>query len=143
MKTDKKKQAIRTLSDRPDKGEGSDHDSMKTLSSVTRMTSKDGYTTQFKALKNGLESLDTHKVFTSDEVKIVNFYRFEGESDPSDNAILYVIETNNGEKGTLTDAYGVYTDLTVSEFVKKVEEIQKANTIPPSVEEAPENQEAG
>lgn len=126
--------------DRPDKGEGSDHDSMKTLSSCTIKLSQDGYSTQFKALKNGLESLETHDVFSPQEVKIINFYRFEGESDPSDNAILYVIETSSGEKGTLTDAYGVYTDQKVSEFVQQVEEIQKANTNPP-VDGNPEDQE--
>lgn len=120
--------------DRPNKGEGSDHDSMKTLSATTRKLSENGYVTQFKALKNGLESLETHDVFGPADVKIVNFYRFEGESDPSDNAILYVVETNTGEKGTLTDAYGVYTDLKVSEFVKEVEEIQKSNTSPPTDE---------
>ena len=74
--------------DRPDKGEGSDSDSMKTLSSTTIKLSQEGYITQFKALKTGLESLETHEVFSPEEVKIINFYRFEGESDPSDNAIL-------------------------------------------------------
>jgi len=128
--------------DRPDKGEGSDHDSMKTLSSTTHKLSQDGYHTQFKASKSGLESLETHEVFKPDEVKIINFYRFEGESDPSDSAILYVIETSTGEKGTLTDAYGVYTDQKVSEFVQQVEEIQKASTNPP-VDGRPEDQEAG
>ena len=98
--------------------------------------------TQFKALKNGLESLETHEVFSPEQVRIINFYRFEGESDPSDNAILYVVETSTGEKGTLTDAYGVYTDLKVSEFVKQIEEIQKANTNPP-IDGRPEDQEAG
>ena len=134
MKTDDKNvhsDSMNVNDDRPDKGEGSDHDSMKTLSSCTRKLSSEGYVAQFKASKNGLESLETHKVFAPEEVKIINFYRFEGESDPSDNAILYAIETNSGEKGTLTDAYGVYTDLKVSEFVKQVEEIQKANTLPP------------
>ncbi len=133
---------LNEFKDRPDKGEGSDHDSMKTLSSTTRKLSANGYVTQFKALKEGLESLETHEVYAPDEVKIINFYRFEGESDPSDNAILYVIETSRGEKGTLTDAYGVYTDLKVSEFVKQVEEIQKANTNPP-IDGKPEDQEAG
>lgn len=134
--------SINEFKDRPDKGEGSDHDSMKTLSSTTRKLSANGYVTQFKALKNGLESLETHEVYSPDEVKIINFYRFEGESDPSDNAILYVLETCRGEKGTLTDAYGVYTDLKVSEFVKQVEDIQKANTNPP-IDGRPEDQEAG
>lgn len=111
--------------DRPDKGEGSDHDSMKTLAACTHMLSTKGYQTQFKAHKHGLESLDTHQVFLPQDVKIINFYRFEGESDPSDNAILYAIETCDGEKGTLTDAYGPYSDAKVSEFINEVEEIQK------------------
>ena len=55
----------------------------------------------------------------------MNFYRFEGESDPDDNAILYIIETNDGTKGTLVDAYGVYNDSRVSQFMKAVETIQK------------------
>jgi|GEM_PF-581981 len=135
-------QEFQEFKDRPDKGEGSDHDSMKTLSSTTRKLSENGYVTQFKASKDGLESLETHKVFAPDEVKIINFYRFEGESDPSDSAILYVVETSTGEKGTLTDAYGVYTDQKVSEFVQQVEEIQKANTNPP-IDGRPEDQEAG
>jgi hypothetical protein len=134
--------SINEFKDRPDKGEGSDHDSMKTLSSTTRKLSQNGYVTQFKATSNGLESLETHEVYSPEEVKIINFYRFEGESDPSDNAILYVLETSRGEKGTLTDAYGVYTDLKVSEFVKQVEEIEKANTNPP-IDGRPEDQEAG
>ncbi|MGV3609600.1 MAG: hypothetical protein ACO1N0_01540 [Fluviicola sp.] len=133
---------VNEFKDRPDKGEGSDHDSMKTLSSTTIKLSQNGYVTQFKAHKHGLESLETHEVYAPDEVKIINFYRFEGESDPSDNAILYVVETSKGEKGTLTDAYGVYTDLKVSEFVKQVEEIQKATTNPP-IDGRPEDQEAG
>lgn len=141
MKTENKEPvSLPKGDDRPDKGEGSDHDSMRTLSSCTTKLSEDGYTTQFKALKKGLESLETHAVFAPDEVKIINFYRFEGESDPSDNAILYVVETNTGEKGTLTDAYGVYTDPKVSEFVKQVEEIEKADTNPP-IEQPPEDQE--
>ena len=134
--------SINEFKDRPDKGEGSDHDSMKTLSSTTRKLSQNGYVTQFKATQNGLDSLETQEVYTAEEVKIINFYRFEGESDPSDNAILYVLETSRGEKGTLTDAYGVYTDLKVSEFVKQVEEIEKANTNPP-IDGRPEDQEAG
>src|SRR4051812_22088971 len=114
-----------TLDDRPNKGEGSDNDSMKTLTSCTHMLSQKGFTAQFKAHGHGLESLDTHERFLPEDVKIVDFYRFEGESDPSDNVILYAIETSDGEKGTLTDAYGAYYDAKVSEFIKEVEEIQK------------------
>jgi hypothetical protein len=37
-------------------------------------------------------------------------HRIEGMSDPSDNAIIYAIETVNGDKGFLLNAYGVYSE---------------------------------
>ena len=103
----------------------SDKVEMKTLVSCTNMLNKKGFTTQFKAFKAGLKSLDTERVYAPNEINIVNFYRFEGESDPAENSILYAIETSEGEKGTLTDAYGMYNDAHVTNFIKQVEEIQK------------------
>lgn len=38
---------------------------------------------------------------------------------------MYVIETADGCKGTLIDAYGVYSDEKVNEFFKNVEAISK------------------
>jgi hypothetical protein len=85
---------------------------------------KSGYTTQFAATEKGLISLATNKVYQPDEVKIENFFRFEGESDPADNSILYAIETAT-EKGTLTDSYGANNDAYVTKFIKEVEDIHK------------------
>lgn len=107
------------------KTEDIDKEHMKTMASCLNSLSAGGYETQFKAVKNGLKSLKTERVYGPSEVKITNFYRFEGESDPSDNSILYAIETTSGERGTLTDAYGVYSDSNVAAFIKDVEEIQK------------------
>ena len=56
---------------------------------------------------------------------VVDFMRFEGASDPADNTILYVIETTDGVKGTLIDAYGSYADAKVTSFMQEVEEINK------------------
>lgn len=82
-----------------------------------------GYTEDFKITEQGLES--PHNNYKPEQVQVVNFFRFEGESDPDDNAILYVIETNDGAKGTLIDAYGVYNDSRVASFMHDVENIQK------------------
>jgi hypothetical protein len=103
----------------------SDKEHMKTLSSCLNSLLAAGFETQFKATKSGLKSLATEKLYQPGEVHITNFYRFEGESDPADNSILYAIETDSGEKGTLSDAYGAYSDAMISEFVKEVEEIEK------------------
>ncbi len=98
---------------------------MKTLTFCLDSLAQSGFETQFKATDKGLLSLATKKIFQPDEVKVIHFYRFEGESDPSDNSIVYGIETNSGERGTLVDAYGPYNDSKVSNFMKRVEEIHK------------------
>lgn len=81
----------------------------------------DGYSEDFKATSGGLRSVSTDKLYTPDQVRVVNCFRFEGFSDPDDNAVLYVIETNDGVKGTLIDAYGAYADPLVYKFLLDVE----------------------
>ena len=102
-----------------------DKKEMTTVTSCTHKLFKQGFKTQFQATEEGLKSLETGKIYKPEQVIILNFYRFEGESDPADNSILYAIETVTGEKGTLSDAYGIYADSNVSKFVEAVEEIMK------------------
>lgn len=98
---------------------------MNTMVTMLEKLNKDGFITQFKATENGLLSLDLKKTYKPDEVRIAHFYRFEGESNPGDSAILYAIETNDGEKGTLIDSYGISADKNVAHFIRKVNEIHK------------------
>lgn len=98
---------------------------MKTLSEmITKLTQK-GYDVQFKVTEEGMVSLSTDKVYKPDQLKICHFYRFEGESNPADNSILYAIETRDGEKGTLVDGYGASSDELIDRFIKQVDEIEK------------------
>ena len=98
---------------------------MNTMTSVTNKVVKDGYTAQFKVTNQGLFSMSNEQTYKPGEVKVINFYRFEGQSDPGDNSILYVLETSDGLKGTLVDAYGAYADEKVNKFMAEVEEINK------------------
>lgn len=98
---------------------------MKSLATCLSKMVAEGYTEDFQITEQGLESLHKHNQYKPEQIQIVNFFRFEGQSDPDDNAILYVIETNDGTKGTLIDAYGVYNDPRVSKFMKDVESIKK------------------
>ena len=98
---------------------------MKSLSTCLNKVIKDGYTEDFKVSEKGLEALSKGEFFKPEQVKIVNFFRFEGTSDPEDEAVLYVIETNSGIKGTLVDAFNIYSDEYVSSFIKEVEDINK------------------
>jgi hypothetical protein len=88
---------------------------------------ENGYTDQFKVEKKKLLSVTTNTKYKPADVKAVNFYRFEGESDPNDTSILYAIETCDGRKGTLIDAYGLYSDDDTGEFIKEIDVNKKTN----------------
>jgi hypothetical protein len=107
------------------RGQTGDVSEMKTLSSCSNMMKREGYKEDFQITKKGLTTFNEEKCYSPAEVSIVNFYRFEGTSDPGDNSVLYVIETNDGLKGTLVDSYGAYADSDVSKFIVDVNEIQK------------------
>jgi hypothetical protein len=82
----------------------------------------EGYTDQFRVEKKMLQSLtDPKKKYKAKDIVVANFYRYEGISDPDDMSIIYAIETCDGRKGTLVDAYGRYSDEDTSAFMKEVE----------------------
>jgi hypothetical protein len=81
---------------------------------------KHGYDQSFQVTPEGLKSLTSSKLYMPEDLLIVNFFRYEGISDPEDNSILYIIETNDGARGTLVDAYGAYSDPEVENFMKSV-----------------------
>jgi len=98
---------------------------LKSLVECLKKMVDDGYKEEFSVEDGKLKSLNDDKLYGPTEISIVNFFRFEGESNPDDNSIMYVIETNDGKKGTLIDAYGAYADPDKTAFIVEVEAIQK------------------
>lgn len=99
---------------------------MNTLSMVLNKVVKNGYQESFTVTNRGMQpQSNAEKNYPPEEVHVINFYRFEGDTDPGDMSILYVIETSDGAKGTLIDAYGTYSDPKVNTFMQEVEDIQK------------------
>jgi hypothetical protein len=54
------------------------------------------------------------------DFEITEVYRYEGNSDPADEAVVYAIEGKNGEKGVLVNGYGVSADEMSDEMAKKL-----------------------
>lgn len=98
---------------------------LKTMVECLGEMFEDGYKEDFKVKEDELQVLSTGKCYKPEQIKIVNFFRFEGQTDPDDDSILYVIETNDGTKGTLVDGYGPSSETATSKFILGVEEIQK------------------
>ena len=104
-----------------------DKEEERTLVSVEKDLSKQGYTQDFTVIDGRLHTLSTAsgKTYAPDEITITDFYRFEGESNPDDTAILYALEASDGVKGTISSAYGVYADTDIDDFLKNVEDLGK------------------
>jgi hypothetical protein len=98
---------------------------MVTMNTCLKKVISEGYTEKFSISAGGLESAPHTKTYKPEEIRIVNSYRFEGISNPKEEAIIYVIETEDGTKGTLTDAFADDTNPGISSFMKNVESIRK------------------
>ena len=79
-----------------------------------------GYSNSFVLTKEGLYSYDSKETFSPDMITISEFHRFEGITNLDDMSILYVLETNNGTKGIIIDAFGTYADSALGDFLKKI-----------------------
>ncbi|RFS19137.1 phosphoribosylpyrophosphate synthetase [Chitinophaga silvatica] len=95
---------------------------MKVYETVTEAINdlrKRGYTEDFNLLFDSIQSKNNTKVRPEDfEVK--ETYRFEGETDPGDEAVVYGIETINGEKGVLMYGFGVYSEDMSEDLIRKL-----------------------
>ena len=91
-----------------------------TLSQALNDLYKRGYTYDFNLQEKQIECKALNATYPPDSFSIVEFYRFEGMSSTDDESVLYVIETKNEIKGTLVDAYGVYSDSLSFEMIQKL-----------------------
>ena len=96
-----------------------------TVTDTLNTLKKEGYVLDFNLKSDCIECKTANMQLHPADFIIDKFFRFEGASDPADNAIVYAIETNDGTKGTVTDAYGPYADGQLTKFMDQVEDINK------------------
>ena len=81
---------------------------------------KNGFTSNFEFLDQTFQDVDSGRTFMADELTIVEHYRFEGASDPDDMSVVYAIESNDGLKGVIADAFGLYANPDLGGFLETV-----------------------
>jgi hypothetical protein len=80
-----------------------------------------GFTSNFEFIDDKLQAMESDRRFAADELTIVEHYRFEGITNPADESIVFAIESRDGTRGVLVDAYGVYANPELTTFLKGVE----------------------
>jgi hypothetical protein len=97
---------------------------MKTYDTVTEAL-KDlklrGFTIDFNIAFDKIICSDNKICLNPHEFEIVEVYRFEGDTDPGDENVVYAIESKDGAaKGTMSSAYGMYAESISTEMIQKL-----------------------
>jgi hypothetical protein len=89
-----------------------------TVSQAVNGLKERGYTLDFNLKSNSVECLG--QKFNPKDFEITEVYRFEGNSDPADESVVFAIESKSGMKGVLVNAFGVYSEPLSDEMVSKL-----------------------
>ena len=92
-----------------------------TLSQTINGLKKEGYTLDFNLQKDRIICHADGVTLSADDFKIDAVFRYEGESNPDDESIVYAISSTNGNaKGILINAFGIYADDISDTLIEKL-----------------------
>lgn len=89
-----------------------------TVSEAINKLREQGFTLDFNLEENCIAC--SGNKFEAEDFDIVHVYRYEGDSDPGDEATVYAIESKSGFKGVLVTGYGVSSDSSSSKILEKL-----------------------
>lgn len=90
-----------------------------TLVETLEKLRKEGYTEDFNVRFDSL-ICDTACLLPS-QFEVDQTFRFEGNTNPSDEAILFAVSSLDGKiKGVVVNSYGVYADEMTEEMINKL-----------------------
>lgn len=92
-------------------------DRMTTLTGVMETLRQRGIHREFRMNEDcEMKYEGSDKNYKPDELRIVKTYRFEGPSNPDDNAVLYVVQDTEKNIGIILDSYGADSNYPGQEF---------------------------
>jgi len=94
-----------------------------TVSEAVTQLQNRGYSFDFN-LKENIMKLEAGAIQFSD-FDIVEVYRYEGNSDPGDEAIVYAIESKSGLKGLMVTGFGISANGNANKILSKMHFHQK------------------
>src|ERR1700753_2034622 len=89
-----------------------------TITEAIDQLRKQGFTLDFNLKENQL--LIGEQTYPADEFEIVDLYRYEGPSDPGDEATVYALASPAGVKGILVSGYGASADEAAAETLNRL-----------------------
>jgi hypothetical protein len=80
-----------------------------------------GYTLDFNIAFDKIVCSEGVNCLNPNEFEITEVHRFEGDTNPSDEDVLYAVQSLDQKiKGTVTSAFGLYADDISTEMLQKI-----------------------
>ncbi len=96
-------------------------ESYGTLSETINGLKKEGYTLDFNVQQEYIVCHEINANLSPDDFEIDKVYRFEGESNPDDQSILYAISSTKFDvRGVLVNGYGISADAATDALIVKL-----------------------
>lgn len=96
---------------------------MTTLSQVLEKIRQKGFDNEVRMNEQKQMVSQKGKQYQPEDLLIFKNFRFEGDSNPEDNAVIYMLEDKDGEISYIIDSYGAarsYDGPEFDDFIKKV-----------------------
>ncbi|MDQ2720169.1 MAG: phosphoribosylpyrophosphate synthetase [Bacteroidota bacterium] len=101
-------------------------DTMTTLSEITNMLKERGYNIDLNLKENCIECSGNYLQLFPGDFVVDKHYRFEGISDPADEAIVYAISSSKYNlKGVLVNGYGISSNKITDDLIKALDEMKE------------------
>lgn len=82
---------------------------------------KRGFNTDFNLAFDKIKCSNSDVCLSPAQFEIVEHYRFEGNSNPDDEEVVYAVASKDGAmKGVIVAAYGMYSEELNDELIKKL-----------------------
>ena len=99
---------------------------MTTVTEVINHLRTQGYVEDFNLQQNCLQCRQGHYNVFHNEFVIDKVYRFEGDTDPADEATVYAISCPKYDiKGVLVNGAGIYSDPMTDEMLESLKIVRK------------------
>ena len=93
----------------------------ETLSAATDALQARGYTLNFNLNGDHLHCAEHRIQLYPADFHIDEVYRFEGNTDPADEAVVYAVSSEKHQlKGVLVDGYGASADAASADIIAKL-----------------------
>jgi hypothetical protein len=97
-------------------------DAMEPLREAIARLERAGFRDAFRARCEGFLELDTGRILAPEELIVDEIVRFEGESDPDDEAVLFALRSRDDSvRGTFVSTFGPSADPIGASLIRRLD----------------------